>query len=393
MSTQLFTDISAVVKNYYLPALDHMLGITPSPLLEKIRKEKLPTGGKIVAAAPYGLVGGFGFGYEGTETPFAGGQKYLDFEIQPTDMYVNIEFSEKLRRLGSIESGVIIDALRGEIDGAHSAAKWNIGRALFGDGSGKLCTTSAFSSDTVTVSQTKFLQVGLIVDIYENDATTPKLAKKRIAAVDSVNKTVILEGGNSVSVGDGFMTVQNSFNREITGLGAIFDPNVTTLYGKSKASYPFITPITIDAKNAINDYILTEGINRAQRERASSIDMYLMGEKAFEAYYDYMKQNGVHIVEELRYEGGAAGFRVRSGSALVDIVCEINMPDGEIWGICTKDFKFVTTGWSFADYGGSIFQLRDNSAVYRGLLCNYGNLICSRPGGCVRIINCEKTAE
>ena len=72
---------------------------------------------------------------------------------------------------------------------------------------------------------------------------------------------------------------------EITGLGAIFDPNVTTLYGKSKASYPFITPITIDAKNAINDYILTEGINRAQRERASSIDMYLMGEKAFEVKF------------------------------------------------------------------------------------------------------------
>jgi hypothetical protein len=59
-----------------------------------------------------------------------------------------------------------------------------------------------------------------------------------------------------------------------------------------------------------------------------------------------------------------------------------------MWGFETGDLEFHSFDWFFAELqGGGIFNLMEKQSVYRALLCNYGELICSNPGGCVRIYN------
>ena len=154
--------------------------------------------------------------------------------------------------------------------GAYETAKWNIGRSLFGNGTGILTTTQAMSGsgNVITVDDVSNLKEGLIIDIYATGALTPQSggAGRRLLSVDRVNKTITI-GGNPATFDKGFITVQNSYKREITGLGAIFDTTVTELYGVKKAENPFLAPVTVDAGTDIHDGIITKALRQAKNDK------------------------------------------------------------------------------------------------------------------------------
>ena len=158
--------ISEILKNDYKPALENQIGIEPSPFLEKVKKVPL-TANTIKAAAPIGINGGFGFGSEGNATPASAAQNYAAFSLDAVDMYVDIRVSDKTVKLASNNTGAMVNALDGEVKGSYASAKWNIGRALFGDGSGKLAAISKITaSNVITLSSVKSVIEGLVIDIY-----------------------------------------------------------------------------------------------------------------------------------------------------------------------------------------------------------------------------------
>ena len=377
------------LKENYLPVWRNQLGVEPSALLGKIKKVPLKSN-KIVSSAPIGLSGGFGYGEEGMATPQAGGVRFERFETNAKDMYVNIAISAKAVRLTGT-AGAMADALDTEVKGAYETAKWNVGRSLFGNGTGILTTISELSAEgnTITVADTKYLKEGLIVDIYATGGAAPAVSARRITSVDRANKTVTIDGAAS-TFSAGFITVQNSYKREITGLGAIFDNSVTSLYGIEKARNPFLYPVAIDANDAIEDGVITKALRYAKNDKNSSIDTLLCGDGAYDNYIDYLRTNNIRVEDMSKtITGGFKAIKFIFGNSEVDIVNESFVPDGEIWGVNSKDLELHTQEWNFADLqGGGIFNLMENQSVYRALLCNYGDLICKNPGGCVRIYNC-----
>lgn len=390
MSQNLITFEKALKENY-LPAWRNMLGIEPSALLGKIKKVKL-TSNKIVASAPIGLSGGFGFGAEGQATPAAGGVKVERFETNAKDMYVNVVISEKAVKLTN-SGGAMANALTTEIDGAYATAKWNVGRALFGNGTGILTTISAVSSagNTITVADTTYLKEGLIIDIYATGGTSPQTngAGRRVTSIDRTNKTITISGDAS-TFSAGFITVQNSYKREITGLGTIFDDSVTSIYGISKTANPFLKPVVRDAGSDIDDGIITKALRQAKNEKNSDIDMILCGDEAYDNYISYLRVNNIRV-EDMSHniQGGFKAIKFIFGNKEVDIVNESFVPAKEMWGVETGCLELHSVDWNFAELqGGGIFNLMENQSCYRALLTNYGDLICTNPGGCVRITNC-----
>ena len=163
--------VKEILKDKYLPAFRNQIGIKPSPFLEMIKKTNA-TNDTVKAAATFGLNGGVGFGVDGSDTPISGPQMYKDFEIGLRNLYCNIEISDKTIKLGSKSESSMIDALDREVRSAFDATNWNLGRALFGDGSGKLCTGNVNSGgdNFMTVDDTRFLKEGMIVDYYATGA-------------------------------------------------------------------------------------------------------------------------------------------------------------------------------------------------------------------------------
>ena len=379
------------LKENYLPVWRNQLGVEPSALLGKIKKVPL-TSNKIVATAPIGLSGGFGFGAEGENTPASGNVNFQRFETNAKDMYVNVAISAKAVRLTG-SGGAMANALDTEVKAAYETAKWNVGRALFGNGTGVLTTISALSSAgrTITVADTSFVKEGLIIDIYKTGETTPQTngAGRRITAVDRANNKITISGAASTFEA-GFITVQNSYKREITGLGAIFDSSVTSIYGVAKSSNSYLLPVTVDGGNDIDDGIITIALRQAKRDKNSNIDMLLCGDAAYDNYITYLRTNNIRVEEMSKtITGGFKAIKFIFGNAEVDIVNESFVPSKEIWGVDSSCLELHTQEWDFADLqGGGIFNLMENSSVYRALLANYGDLICTNPGGCVRIYDC-----
>ena len=388
------------LKDNYLPAWNNLLGIEPTALLGQIKKVPL-TSNNIVATAPTGLSGGFGFGEEGAATPASGNVQFLRFKTNAKDMYVNVCISAKAVRLTG-NGGAMANALDTEMKGAYATAKWNVGRALFGNGSGKLAGVKSISGTTVTVDSVKNLKEGLIIDIYDNTSTPATLSNgtgRRIVSINRSAKTITLSTGSSIGAltasadsngVKGFITVQNSYGREITGLGAIFDDNIATIYDVTKANYPFLSPVVKDANSDLTDTIITQALREAKNDKNSEVDMLLCGDSAYDAYAEYLRVSNKRIEEiSTGLKGGFKAIKFLFGNREVNIVNESFVPESEIWGVDTKALELHTQEWNFADLqGGGIFNLMENQSVYRALLVNYGDLICTNPGGCIRIINC-----
>jgi hypothetical protein len=390
MAQNLITFEKALKENY-LPVWRNGLTTEPSPLLGKIKKVPLKSN-KIVATAPVGLSGGFGFGAEGLATPAAGGVKFERFETNAKDMYVNIAISTKAVRLTG-SGGAMANALDTEVKAAYETAKWNVGRSLFGNGTGILTTSEAVTgSNVIKVANTKFMKEGLIIDVYLEGAspeTVPAKAGLRIVAVDRANNTITV-AGDAITVGKGFITVQNSYGREITGLGAIFDDGIDKIYGVSKAENAYLKPTVIDALDDISDSIIWDAVENAETYKNSKIDTFLMGKDAYKHYIEYLRTNNVRV-EAVSKEitGGFKAIKYAFGNREIDIVYDQFVPNDEAWGVESSTLELHTQEWDFADLqGGGIFNLMENSSVYRALLANYGDLICTNPGGCVRLINC-----
>lgn len=390
MSQNLNTFEKALKENY-LPAWRNQLGIEPSALLGKIKKPKL-TSNKIVATAPIGLSGGFGYGAEGAETPAAGGVRVERFETTAKDMYVNIVISEKAVKLTG-SSGAMANALDTEVKGAYATAKWNVGRSLFGNGTGILTTTKALGAagNTIQVDDVAYLKEGLIIDIYATGGTTPQAngAGRRLLSIDRANKTITI-GGDPATFSAGFITVQNSYNREITGLGAIFDDSITSLYGVSKELNPFLKPVVQSGGGDIDDGLITKALRQAKNDKNSNIDMILCGDDAYDHYVNYLRVNNIRV-EEMSHtiQGGFKAIKFVFGNKEIDIVNESFVPAKEMWGVETGCLELHALDWNFAELqNGGIFNLMEKQSCYRALLANYGDLICTNPGGCVRITDC-----
>jgi hypothetical protein len=389
MAQNLITFEKALKENY-LPVWRNGLTTEPTALLGKIKKVPLKSN-KIVATAPVGLSGGFGFGAEGLATPAAGGVKFERFETNAKDMYVNIAISAKAVRLTG-SGGAMANALDTEVKAAYETAKWNVGRSIFGNGSGILTESEAVSnSNTIKVDDVKYMKEGLIIDVYATGASEPQEKGKgvRIVAVDRVNKTVTI-GGSPVTLEEGFITVQNSYNREITGLGAIFDDGVAKIYGVDKAANAYLKPTVIDANTDIDDSVIWDAVEGAETYKNSKIDTILMGKAAYKHYIEYLRTNNVRV-ESMTKEitGGFKAIDYAFGNRSIDVVYDQFIPESEAWGVESGTLELHTQEWDFADLqGGGIFNLMENSSVYRALLANYGDLICTNPGGCVRITNC-----
>lgn len=403
--TQDLINIEKVLVEDVLPWYNNELNIQASPFLEKVKKTKL-LATEARFGARIGIGGGFGMSQERVATPNAHAPIYENFVLTSKDAYVDMRVSEKTIRLGSGNPGAMVDAVMDNVQASFDAAKWNVGRMVFGDGTGVLAnvTAAASDTDTITVDDTSKLMVGLAVDVYKYASTSAadgtldaSHSSLQIQAIDHTNKKITLSGNVTLATAQtssskyGFITVQNSYKREITGLGAIFNSTTTSLYGLTKSDNPIIVPRSIDANNDIDDVALTNAVRMANRNNGVKIDLIMAGDKAYEAYEKYMRSSTNTIVEKRTFHGGAVGYDIVTGNQITTIVNEQFVPSTKMWGVDTSTFELRQTDWDYCDHNGSVFVLQPGTSEYRALLANYMELICYNPGGCIELYDCDAT--
>ncbi len=386
-----------ILKTTYLPLFKDQINIDASFILPMIENRGYDGAETIESAANIGLSGGFGYGdLSGYNTPKPDNIKRKKFRVGPIEYFVPIVVVDRLIRSGK-KGGALLDYLTDEIEGAYETAKWNLGRSIYGNGKGILATigNAVSGSNVLEVNSAKYVKEGLIVDIYPNGAavgSAPTVKKARIAAIEGRRTSapkIILEENVTVAA-ESFITVQNSYGREIVGIGTVFDDTIEEICGINKAENPFVKPEVIDAKKDLTDTVLTQAL-RASKDHNGDINVIAMGTAAYDAYVEYLKANNVRMEESKNNAvGGINTIKFRSGNKLIDIYEEDFVPDNEVWGIGTNDIEGHMTELDYAQAApeAPAFQLVPGTSTYQALLAAYGNYIYKNPGSFFRIKNC-----
>lgn len=368
----------SALKSVYLGAVTELLNTKANPLLAKIEQTSTDVCGKeIRKAAKYGINGGVGAGDETGTLPTASSVSYLQFVATLKNLYGQIEISDKAIRASADGQGAFTDLLNSELTDLLNASKFNLGRMLYGDGSGKLATITDVEGKTV--DSTRNLAPGLLVDVYSAAGALVANGLK-ITDVSYENGTIELSSWPTSLADNAVMYVQGSKNKEITGIGSLFSSS-GTLYGLSKSSYSFLNSYS-KTSSTLDEIVIQKVIDKLEMESGSVIDFIACSAKAKYAFQDYMASYKRNI-DIMELNGGYKSLSYNG----IPLVYDRFVPEGQMIFLDTKAFKLhQLCDWRYLETeNGKILRQTQGKPTYTATLVKYCDLICDRPNGQGRI--------
>lgn len=379
------TSAENALKTLYLGVVSDQLNTKINPLLAKIKQSTADVWGKEVRKlVPYGANGGIGAGTEDGNLPSAAGNNYKQFCLTLKNLYGTIEISDKAIRASANNSGAFVNLLNAEMEGLIKTSKFNFGRMLFGDGSGKLATVLSTSANTVLLDSVTNVIEGMVVDFLTPDtegfSPIHGATGRRILSVDRANKTVMVDGASleSLVTENAIVTVQGSFNKEITGLGAIFG-NSDTLYGINRNTNLWLSPKSVNANGgAIDDFTIQRVVDDLEDIAGSTANFIVCNSGVRRAYQEYLTTNRTNI-DTINLEGGFKAISFGGIPVVTDRFC----PSGSMYVLNTDEFtlhQLCDWRWLEGDDGKVLKQVA-GKPVYTATLVKYADLLCEKPAG------------
>ena len=372
------TTAQNALKDAYLVAACNQLNTKTNPLLAKIKQSSSDVYGKqIIKMAPVGLNGGVGAGTETGELPTANENNYVQFKTTLKNLYGTIEISDKAIRASANNSGAFVDLLNAEMEGLLTASKFNLGRMLYGDGSGAVGTVTAFASGVATLDNVKNLMEGMVIDVYTSAGVVTANVGLRISYVDRVNKKVYFTTTPATMNDGDILYVQGSKDNEITGLGAIFGDSAT-LYGLNRSANKWLTPYVSTASQEINDNLLQTAVDFLEENTGSNIDFITCGAGVKRAYQQYLACYRRNI-DVTVLEGGYKAISFNG----IPVVSDRFVPDDTLYMLDSSKFTLhQLCDWEWIEgEGGKILRQKAGYPSYTATLVKYADLICEQPNG------------
>lgn len=367
------------LKTLYLGVVTDQLNTGINPLLAAIKKTSTDVWGKeIRRVACYGVNGGVGAGTESGDLPAAGGNNYEQFVLTLKNLYGTVEISDKAVRASENNAGAFVNLLNAEMEGLVKASSFNFGRMLFGDGTGTLCTVSAVSNGSVTVDTVKNVIEGMTVDFRDNSGVISGFTGIRITAVDRANKKITFSKTITSSVTSGcIITVQGSYNNEITGLSAIFK-NSGTLYGLDRSTHKWMVPYMKGSVGTISEAEIQTAIDYLEETADSKVNLIVCSSGVKRALAAVLAAR-CYTPETTVLKGGYKAMLYNGIPIVSDRFC----PAGTMYLLNTDDFVLhQLCDWQFLEgEDGKILKQVAGKPVYTATLVKYADLLCLKPIG------------
>ena len=379
------TTADNALKEVYLGVVSEQLNTSINPLLAKIKQTTSDVWGKeIRKLAPYGLNGGIGAGAEDGTLPTAAGNNYAQFVLDLKNLYGRIEISDKAVRASASSAGAFVNLLNAEMEGLIRASAFNFGRMLYGDGSGKLATITSNTTSTITVDSVTNLVEGMVVDIIDTTGNAA-VSAVRIVSINRPNKVITVAGTLSNGAYDGssyFLCVQGSYNKELTGLGAIFN-STGTLYGLDRATYGWMIPYMTDisasgTKTQITDIFMQRAIDNLEENADSKVDFIVCSAGVKRNYQEYFTSYRTNVdIMEL-----TGGYKAISYNG-IPLVSDRFVKPNTMYLLNTKEFNLhQLCDWNWlAGEDGRVIKQNQGKPTYSATLVKYADIICDKPSG------------
>ncbi|MBR2384491.1 MAG: phage major capsid protein [Clostridia bacterium] len=375
------TSADKALKSLYLGAVSEQLNTEVNPLLAAIKQTTTDVWGKEVRrVVKYGINGGVGAGDEDGSLPSAGGNNYEQIVTTLKNLYGTIEISDKAIRASQNDAGAFVNLLNAEMEGLIKASTFNFGRMLYGDGSGMLANIVSVADRTVTVDNIKNIAVGMQIEFMTGIGQPSSAGIRKVKTVNAEEKSFTVEGSSlsGAQIGSGYCVVlQGSFNREITGLGAIFGDN-SVLYGLSRSSHDWLVPYKIKNAGEISETMIQKAIDHLDDVHGSKVNFIVCSsgvKRAFQKHLSSYKRN----LDVMELNGGCKALSYNGIPIVSDRFC----PEGTMYLLNTDDFALhQLCDWKWLEgEDGKVLRQTAGKPTYTATLVKYADLVCTRPCG------------
>ncbi len=375
------TNADSALKSIYLDAISHQLDNNVNPLLAAIKKSTNDVWGKEVRKlATYGINGGIGAGTEEGALPKSSGNNYKQFVTTLKNLYGVIEISDKAIRASENNTGAFVSLLNSEMEGLISASSFNFGRMLFGNGSGRVAVPIKSYRNTIEVDSTRNLMEGMYIDVRTVDGVIyDNMANRKIMQIDRANNTIVVSGNTleDATLPDASqITIQGSYNNEITGIDALF--NNDSLYGLSKTENPWMNAYKKENVGEISELTIQTALDTIEENSGKGVNFIVCSWGVRRALQQVFASNK-RVIDNMELNGG---FRAISYNG-IPIVADRFCPEGTMYLLNTDDFTLhQLCDWQWlADDDGRVLKQIPGKPVYTATLVKYADLICARPNG------------
>ncbi len=308
---------------------------------------------------------GIGARNESEALPVAQTQGYEDAEIKLTYQYGTIQLTGQVMSLAESNYQAFASAMQQEIDGIKQTLAKDTNRQTYGTPKGVLATATGAGTTTTlvtTVANAIYLEIGMIVDLYDNTDTLKSSGNAKEITNVSRNKstgacTVTFTpaaAGNTAS-GDYFVRDDNK-DKEVTGFGSIVS-DTGTLYTINPSTVPVWASEVDDPGSARN---ISEGlmINMVDRIRTNGGRTTVMFSSlgVRRAYFQLLNQQR-RFTNTQQFEGGFSGLAFTTDWGDIPMVSDFDCPYNTLWFLNEKEITIYQDGdWSWMDKDGSRWQ-------------------------------------
>jgi hypothetical protein len=301
---------------------------------------------------------GIGARLEMEQLPTAGNQGYEEARVKLAYLYGSIRLSGQSLKLADKEYQSFASVLNEEVSGLIRDLAKDYNRQVYGTSVGAMVVSSgAYAVNTISTTNTQYMEVGTIVDIWDSTGVTQKAVARTVTAVTK-NTSIVVNGAAIATGATGDIVVRTgNLNREIVGLqqivsdtGILFnlDPTLVPLWKSvMNGNAGTLRPLSESLMTNMVDDIATNG------GETTAIFTNLGVRRS---YANLLVQQR-RYTNTTKFEGGFSGLAFTTDTGEIPIVTDTDCQPNRMYFLNEKQLKlYRESDWEWMDMDGSRWQ-------------------------------------
>ena len=367
----------AILKTKYLGPIREQVNYDVILLSELDKNSDMVTGKNFTIPLHYGGNEGIAALAENGTLPTAGNQQYKETIVPQRYVYGRINLTGPTIKAARNDAGAFVRAVDSEVKGLTKDLKRELNRMFWNDGTGALTacgTTSA--STTVTVASTKFIRVGMIVDILVTADGTTGTGAVGVTVLSVPSSTTFTISGSAITT-DATYSVYRSGSRNLEPMGLQGIGSTTkVLQGLDPATYAWWKANVLDnggTARAITETLIQQAQDTTETASDGSVKLVLTSygvRRAYQALLTAQRQ----FMNTLDLKGGRKALDFNG----MPMVADKDAPTGKLFLLDTDYLSiYQLSDFEWMDQDGAVLSRVSGKDAYEAILFRYLELGCS----------------
>jgi hypothetical protein len=321
---------------------------------------------------------GIGSRLEMEALPTAQNQGYARAQVSLSYQYGSIRLSGQTMELAQSNFQAFASVLDEEVNGVQRDLAKDYNRQVYGTSVGNLGTVTGVNTTvTIPCTNTQYLEVGMLIDIYDSTGTTLKTQAAGVT-IQSITKNTsyVVDVAPGSATANGDLTVRRgSLNREIIGLQQIID-DTTPVYNLDPAvekTWKSVNNNNGGTNRALSESLMIKMVDDIYTNGGDTTAIFTtLGVRR--SYFNLLNQQR-RYTNTKDFGGGFTGLAFTTDNGDIPLVSDVDCQPNRMYYVNEKELKvYRESDWSFMDRDGNKWQRVIGFDAYDAVLYKYMQL-------------------